>query len=307
MKPAVLFVNSFWTKNYNGTEEPSGNFSFRFTEEFKRYGASDEKLFVADKNGIHHCGLGRGAIRVDNLDAVFVATDPSDNQHKIVAIFQNLSWRLHENGWVHGQARSEDVICFPVHQRPRVTWQPGQHTRRWADRWKGLKRAYNKIIKPQQPPSSGKKRLLELYRCIHSKDKKRLIQQIARAVRDQELRPAVLKLWGSRCAACGLQLETRDGAYECEVAHIHQVREQGPDSPKNALPLCRTHHWAFDQHLWSISPKSMRMSVHEEHRKNPVLADLHGAKLKPGKKGAQKHLDMAAVQLRWHHSGLKEP
>lgn len=309
MKPAVLFVNSLWTKHYDGTEEPAGNFAYFASEEYKRYGASDAHLFVPDKNGIHHCGLGQGGIKVESLDAVFVATDPSDKQHKIVALFQDLSWNVDKNGWAHGQALSKNVTCIPVHKRPVVDWPLGRHNRRWAHKWDGLLKSYKKLNKPQSPPpsSSSEAKLVGLYKDLKPQERERVVQQIKRALRDQKLRPAVLARWGASCAACGLKLTTSSGADECEVAHIHQVREDGSDSPSNALPLCRTHHWAFDRHLWGIEPKTLHMSVHEDHRKSPVLSGLHGAKLRPGKKDAQKHLDMAAVQLRWHRSGLEEP
>jgi hypothetical protein len=309
MEPAVLFINALWTEHYNGTEEPIGNFAYLKTEKYAKHGASDEFLFTADDDGTHHCGLGQGAINVDKLDAVFVARDPRDNKHKVVAVFRNLSWKTNGDGWTNGSAHSDDVTCFPPDRRAVVRWPLGQRNRRWARggpnrNWHHLLKFYEKLISkhPESIPrvrSTNEAQLLDMYRNVEAEEQQRLLQQIYRAVRDQQLRPAVLKLWGSSCAACGMSLETPEGVYECEVAHIHQVREQGTDSPSNALPLCRTHHWAFDQHLWGIVPTTNQIFVRDGYRDSPILSGLHQSNLKPGREGAESNLDLLALRSRW--------
>jgi putative restriction endonuclease len=142
-------------------------------------------------------------------------------------------------------------------------------------------------------------RLLDLFRELKADEQQRLLQQIHRAVRDKQLRPSVLELWGPACAACELSLETQEGLYECEIAHIHQVRDQGTDSPSNALPLCRTHHWAFDQHLWGIDPETKKIFVRNEYRENPALLGLHQSSLKPKRHGAESNMDKTALRKRW--------
>jgi putative restriction endonuclease len=72
-------------------------------------------------------------------------------------------------------------------------------------------------------------------------------------VRDRALRRLVLPLYGHRCALCGTRLRW-NGMIEVEAAHVKPRALQGVDDARNALALCRTHHWAFDQFLWTIEP-----------------------------------------------------
>jgi len=314
MEPAVLFVNVVWTERYDGTEPPVGNFSYLKTKRFEKYGASDERLFTP-RNGRHYCGLGRGSINADKLNTVFVARDPRDNKHRVVAIFRNLSWKTDKSdGWTNGSAHADDVTCFSIDERIAVRWPPGQQNRRWARRgpnnnWPRLLKLYEKL-NSKQPESRTRARsaeemqLLDLFRNSKTEEQQRLLQQIYRAVRNQQLRPAVLELWGKACAACGMRLEAQSGLFECEIAHIHQVRDQGTDSPDNALPLCRTHHWAFDQHLWGIEPETKKIFVRSGYRKNPALLGLHQSSLKPERRGAESNLDVTALRTRWKNAHL---
>ena len=133
-----------------------------------------------------------------------------------------------------------------------------------------LERAIRKqtgiVLPPLSPPSE------EVSVCIPGgsteAEKERFREQFSRLARDQALRPQVIALWGPACAACGLELSSVKGAYEVEVAHIRPVSEDGPDWPTNTLPLCRTHHWAFDRHLFSIDPVTLCLQVAQSLRKN---------------------------------------
>lgn len=77
-----------------------------------------------------------------------------------------------------------------------------------------------------------------------------------------------------------MSLETGTGDAECEVAHVVPVTGKGLDQVGNAIPLCRTHHWAFDRHLWAIDPTTRRIVVVLKWRKHPalrkILAPPHG-------------------------------
>lgn len=112
------------------------------------------------------------------------------------------------------------------------------------------------------------------------------------------MRPNVLKLWGGACAACGLELRATS-AYECEVAHLRSVEDLGHDNTANALPLCRTHHWAFDKNLWGIHPRSLVIDVRKDFRKAP-LGRIHAKRLRGPiwKKDATGILAAAGGNLR---------
>lgn len=142
---------------------------------------------------------------------------------------------------------------------------------------------------------------------LDGKDQRRMVAEIVRAVRERALRPLVIRQWGGACAACGLVLR-RESLYECEVAHVMAVSDNGPDRVSNALPLCRRHHWAFDNHLWAMRP-DMTMAVvdaegeSDEERKarRALIRELDGKRLRPGLAStpARRILGARYVKHRW--------
>lgn len=120
---------------------------------------------------------------------------------------------------------------------------------------------------------------------------KRLAQVVARTA---ALRSSVLQKFGDGCAVCGLKLKDRDGAIECEVAHIKPVWNDGDDVIANAIPLCRTHHWAFDRYLWAIDPITLQIVVHEDVQSQ--MPNLHGREFA---KVIQDTIGRRHVESRW--------
>ena len=57
------------------------------------------------------------------------------------------------------------------------------------------------------------------------------------------------------CAMTGLRIRNGGGRPEVEAAHIRPVANDGPDTLRNGVALCRTAHWMFDRGLVSISPQ----------------------------------------------------
>jgi putative restriction endonuclease len=58
------------------------------------------------------------------------------------------------------------------------------------------------------------------------------------------------------CAVCGCRRFSPEGRPEVEAAHIYPKSEAGPDDPRNGIPLCKVHHWAFDCGWFSIDDNS---------------------------------------------------
>jgi putative restriction endonuclease len=76
--------------------------------------------------------------------------------------------------------------------------------------------------------------------------------EIARKVRDQGFRKAIVKLYEHRCALCGIRMLTPEGHTIVEAAHIVPWNESGDDRPQNGLALCRLCHWSFDEGLMGV-------------------------------------------------------
>lgn len=154
----------------------------------------------------------------------------------------------------------------------------------------------------RNPPSEPTKEP-EPFEDLPDKERQWAIQQATRLLRDRRLRPLVLQVWGPRCAACGMSLRSPSGEDECEVAHIHPVADEGPDRVGNAVPLCRTHHWAYDQKIWSIRPANLKIYVRAALRAHPALKMLHGRSI-PDPRGdsrgtAREVLNQKDLRSRW--------
>ncbi len=71
--------------------------------------------------------------------------------------------------------------------------------------------------------------------------------------RDEAFREVLLTESEYACAVCEMKF-TLDNLFEAQAAHIVPKHRNGTDDPRNGLTLCRTHHWAFDQGLFTLSP-----------------------------------------------------
>ncbi len=129
-------------------------------------------------------------------------------------------------------------------------------------------------------------------------ERKVALREIKLAIRNALLRRAVLAHWPRACAACGCSIQHGDRA-ECEVAHVRAVHQKGADQIRNALPLCRTHHWAFDALLWAIRPADLRIYVRKSLRKNPSLKPIHGRIVRRPPSAQVPLLASDAVVWRW--------
>lgn len=120
-------------------------------------------------------------------------------------------------------------------------------------------------------------------------------------VRDRALRTEVLAAYDEACALCSLRLRWNH-LIEAEAAHIKPRHVFGVDDVRNALALCRTHHWAFDHGLWCATP-NLVVRVREEgsiHTGNlSALKDFDGHRLNsPTQLAARPH----PAALDWHQT-----
>jgi len=70
--------------------------------------------------------------------------------------------------------------------------------------------------------------------------------------RNRAFRNIILREYDFTCAVCEMKFRLNN-LYETTAAHIVPKQLNGTDDPRNGLSLCRTHHWAFDVGLFSIS------------------------------------------------------
>lgn len=96
-----------------------------------------------------------------------------------------------------------------------------------------------------------------------------------RVVRDKAFTEAVRRAYKYSCAVCRLQLDSPAGRWEVQAAHIFPKRYDGSDDIRNGIALCHNHHWAFDEHLFTIDDKYRVVWNERVKKTNRVGGDLH--------------------------------
>ena len=70
--------------------------------------------------------------------------------------------------------------------------------------------------------------------------------------RQQVFRFQVFAQYGAKCAVCSITHPSL-----IKAAHIRGKREKGSDDWRNGIPLCSTHHDAYDAQLFAIHPDTL--------------------------------------------------
>jgi len=72
----------------------------------------------------------------------------------------------------------------------------------------------------------------------------------------------VLKRSGSKCSVCDIQIKEL-----LVAAHVRDKKANGSDDERNGLILCWNHHTAFDNYLFGIDPKNLKIIPQNNHVK----------------------------------------
>lgn len=139
--------------------------------------------------------------------------------------------------------------------------------------------------------------------------RKRPVVKIARKVRSDMFRIALLNVYDSTCSVSGLGLVHAPAAgnerFEVEAAHIIPVAKGGEDSVTNGLALNRTIHWAFDNGMiWIDSDYRVNlMPIAAANERNRWLNQYVGKRLSVSK---VDKLRPNVEHLRWHAERVAE-
>lgn len=101
---------------------------------------------------------------------------------------------------------------------------------------------------------------------------------VSASKRDEAFRQVVLREYDFICAICEMKFHLGD-LIEATAAHIVPKRKRGTDDPRNGLALCRTHHWAFDAGIFTLSDSYevlLSPAVRQAETRNFGLLDLGG-------------------------------
>jgi hypothetical protein len=134
---------------------------------------------------------------------------------------------------------------------------------------------------------------------LDDRDARRETSIRSRFVRDRALRLAVLPAYGYSCALCATRLRWNN-LNEAEAAHIKPRSARGADDVRNALALCHTHHWAFDNGLWSATD-DLKVMVREADKERgddlDTVREFEGSTLRPPEQPSKRPHPLA---LAWH-------
>lgn len=79
-----------------------------------------------------------------------------------------------------------------------------------------------------------------------------VVGQFTKLIRSDVFRRTVLKRYKSGCVLCNTGMRSPDASSELDAAHVVPRAYMGVDDSRNGIALCKPHHWAFDQGMWSI-------------------------------------------------------
>ncbi len=121
--------------------------------------------------------------------------------------------------------------------------------------------------------------------------------------RDEAFREIVLREYSFTCAVCEMKFRLGN-LIEATAAHIVPKRKSGTDDPRNGLSLCRTHHWAFDVGIFSVSEdyRVLLSSAVEgaETRNFELVNSGSNPILLPGNELVRPH----PLALAWHRANV---
>jgi hypothetical protein len=130
-----------------------------------------------------------------------------------------------------------------------------------------------------------------------------VVYTVSAPKRDEAFRQVVLREYDFTCAVCEMKFRLGD-LVEATAAHIVPKRKSGTDDPRNGLALCRTHHWAFDTGIFTLSDGYevlLSPAVQQAVTRNFGLLDLGGKPfLLPGNEVLWPHPEAVA----WHRENV---
>lgn len=71
-------------------------------------------------------------------------------------------------------------------------------------------------------------------------------------VRNKGFRRAIRIIYDDTCVLCRSRVVTQNDESLIEGAHIIPWQKNGTDDPRNGLALCGTHHWLFDNYMFTV-------------------------------------------------------
>ncbi|KZL49702.1 HNH endonuclease [Nodularia spumigena] len=124
------------------------------------------------------------------------------------------------------------------------------------------------------------------------------------AIRNAFFRKAIVYVYDSRCAFCGLKVSQNINQSIVDGAHIKPFAQFYDSRIHNGIALCKNHHWAFDRGWFTIDDQYKILVSQDLVEVSPYakpLKDFHGEKiLLPNTEQYFPELDA----LQWHRQNI---
>ena len=121
--------------------------------------------------------------------------------------------------------------------------------------------------------------------------------------RDKAFREIVVREYDFTCAVCETKFRVNN-LIEATAAHIIPIHKNGSDDPRNGLSLCRTHHWAFDSGIFTLTDNYevlLSPVVEQAESHNFTLLEMEKKTiLLPGNEIIHPH----QKAIRWHRDNI---
>ncbi|MBN1219727.1 MAG: HNH endonuclease [Anaerolineae bacterium] len=119
--------------------------------------------------------------------------------------------------------------------------------------------------------------------------------------REASFRKVLLQEYQYTCAICNLKFKL-DNLVEAQAVHIVPKKENGTDDPRNGIAMCRTHHWAFDNGIFSLTNNReiiLSEKIYQAELSNFPLVEMnHRPILLPQNELIRPHSEA----LTWHRN-----
>ena len=127
--------------------------------------------------------------------------------------------------------------------------------------------------------------------------------RVVKVARSVAFRLKVVALYNSTCAVCEEALVSPKGMIEIDAAHIVSRAKLGIDDARNGISLCKRHHWAFDNGLFSVND-ARQVILGDEVRGinfNRSLITLEGRAIL---EASQVNLRVHPDAFAWHRQNI---
>ncbi len=146
----------------------------------------------------------------------------------------------------------------------------------------------------------------EPFKANHTDVTKKYYRKVRTQIRNQGFSRVIRECYSYSCSICQDKIITPGGKALVEGAHIIPWNESNNDDPRNGISLCPTHHWMFDNFMFTIREDFTLQLSKWTTKKDAQVRDLMKMKNAKIKLPNNSNLHPAKDALLYHAGKFKE-